>query len=347
MKNAKPIVLLDPAPRSTELMFRPTVREKLERLVDIRPTPGTPTFEAPTDAEIEVILPEARYLIGQTDLPRERLERATHLKAIFNVEGNFLPNIDYEYCFARNIRVLNVSPVFAHAVAELGLGMALSLARRIPQAHLAFADGTEVYGLESNRDALLLRDLPIGIIGFGDLGRALLTILRPFGDTIRVHDPWLPPRSIGEAGALPAGLEEVLTSCRAIFVVASVTSDNRGFLGRDALLRIRDDSIFVLLSRAGVVDFEALTDEALSGRLRVATDVWPEEPLAADHKMRGAPGTVLSAHRAGALTRCFYEMGERVVEDIELMNRDLAPVSCKPAQYETVSRMRSRPVSKS
>jgi len=63
--------------------------------------------------EILEALPEAEIIIGQTDLPRERLERSTKLRAIFNVEGNFLPNIDYDYCFSRNIRVLIASPAFA------------------------------------------------------------------------------------------------------------------------------------------------------------------------------------------------------------------------------------------
>lgn len=316
-------------------------------IVDLRPGPDDSNFEKPTSSDVNAILPEATYVIGQTDLPRDRLESAPHLKAIFNVESNFLPNIDYEYCFSRNIRVLTVSPVFARAVAELGLGMALSLARRIPQGHMAFLEGREQYGLEGNRDAVLLSERPIGIIGFGDLGRALLSLLRSFGSHIRVYDPWLPDRSIHEAGAVPVGLEDILRSCGVIFIVAAVTSENQGFLDRRALRGIADDSIVVLLSRAGVVDFDALTDEALSGRLRVASDVWPEEPLSADHPIRGASNGVYSAHRAGALDSCFYEMGERVLEDLRLMNRGLAPVSCKPALYETVTRMRSRPVSKS
>lgn len=346
MADNRPIALLDPAPREMELMFTEENLKRLTDLVELRPGPGEDNYESPTIEQIDEILPEATYVIGQTDLPRERLVKAPNLQAIFNVESNFLPNIDYQYCFSNNIRVLTVSPVFADAVAELGLGFALSLARRIPQGHIDFLAGTETWGLDSNRDALLLQDLPIGIIGFGDLGRALLKLLRPFGREIRIFDPWLPDRSIRDADAIPSSLDDLLTGSRAIFIVAAVTSENRGFLDRKSLAKIRDDSIVVLLSRAGVVDFSALTAEALSGRLRVATDVWPEEPVSPEHPLRKAKDTVLSAHRAGALTGCFFEMGERVIEDLDLMNRGLAPVSCKAALFETVTKMRSKPVSK-
>lgn len=342
----RPIALLDPDPRSMELMFTEETRSKLDELVEVRPGSHAVTYQHPTQDEVDAILPQATYVIGQTDLPRERLKRAPKLKAIINVEGNFLPNVDYEYCFANHIHVLSVSPVFATAVAELGIGLALSLARGIPQGDHAFKTGTETYGLKSNRSAFLLSEIPLGIIGFGDLGKALLRLLSPFRREILVFDPWLPPRSIREAGGTPVGLEKLLTTCRGIFVVAAVTSDNHGFLDRPTLDLIQKDSLFVLLSRAGVVDFEALTDKVLDGSLRVATDVWPEEPFPKDHRIRSAGSAVLSAHRAGALHSCFSEMGERVVEDIGLMNAGLIPVSCKRGEYETVTKMRSKPVTR-
>ncbi len=344
-----PIALLDPSPRRMELIFRPDRFEELQSLVQLKPGPGDPHYQKPTPVEIDAILPEATYVIGQTDMPQSRLKSAPHLKAIINVEGNFLPNIDYDYCFARNIHVLATSPVFAHPVAEIGLGLALSLARQIPQADQAFRQGQELYGLTGSHSAVLLRDLPIGIVGFGDLGRALLELLKPFAPSHRpvaVYDPWLPDRIIRDAGAVPVGLDKLLSSCRAIFVVAAVTDANAGFLGAKELDRIPRDSLFVLLSRAGVVDFDALTKKALDGSLRVATDVWPEEPFDKAHPIRTAETAVLSAHRAGAVPSSLLEMGDRIVEDIRLINAGLPPISCKRGQAETVGRMRSRPVKK-
>ena len=86
-------------------------------------------------------LPETVLLLGQTDMPRERIERAPRLKAIFNVETNFLPNIDYVACRDHGVWVLSPTSAFAEAVAESALGMAIDLARGITAADRASRAG--------------------------------------------------------------------------------------------------------------------------------------------------------------------------------------------------------------
>ena len=81
------------------------------------------------DEMVDRLLPETSILIGQTAMPKARIDRAPNLKAIFNVETNFLPNIDYEHCQARGIWVLSPTSAFAQAVAESALAMAIDLAR--------------------------------------------------------------------------------------------------------------------------------------------------------------------------------------------------------------------------
>src|SRR6185369_1642969 len=76
------------------------------------------------DEVVERHLPEVALILGQTAMPRERLDRALRLKAIFNVETNFLPNIDYQRCQERGIYVLAPSAAFAQSVAEASLAMA-------------------------------------------------------------------------------------------------------------------------------------------------------------------------------------------------------------------------------
>jgi phosphoglycerate dehydrogenase-like enzyme len=124
-----------------------------------------------------------------------------------------------------------------------------------------------------------------------------------------------------------------------------VTSENEGFLGAEAFARMRAGAAFILLSRAGIVDFDALIAAVESGHILAASDVFPEEPLPADHPVRRLSGFLRSAHRAGALDSAFKRMGEMVLEDMDLMDRGLPPMRCKRAERETVARMRSRPVS--
>jgi phosphoglycerate dehydrogenase-like enzyme len=225
--------------------------------------------------------------------------------------------------------------------------MAIDLARGISAADRAMRAGTETYGLESNADSFLLAGSAVGIVGFGDLGRALRRLLAPFGCPVRVFDPWLPASVIRREDAVPASLDEVLGSSRVVFVFASATSDNEGFLGREQLSRMQPGSVFVLMSRAAVVDFDALVELVAAGRFRAATDVFPDEPVAAGHPVRRLDGMLLSPHRAGGMREAFLEIGRLAVADLELVLRGLPPVACKRAERETVGRMRSRPVERS
>jgi phosphoglycerate dehydrogenase-like enzyme len=265
------------------------------------------------------------------------------LRCVFNVETNLVNNMPYETLFARGIHVVTTGLDFAEPEAELGLAMALNLARNIVDADLAFRNGAELWGGDGNQTARLLSGSEIGIIGFGDLGRALNRLLSGFRTRTKVFDPWLPPSILIDSGVEPASLDDVLTSSDFVFVVASVTSENQGFLGADAFASMRKGAAFILLSRAGVVDFPALMAAVKSGHIVAASDVFPEEPLAQDHPVRTIPGFLRSAHRAGALDIAFKRMGDMVLEDMDLINRGLPPLRSKRAERETVSRMRSKP----
>jgi phosphoglycerate dehydrogenase-like enzyme len=342
METQEGVILIDPHPRPVDLIFSPEDKARLERLGRVVWHDGSPA----SDEHVEKYLPEAVAIIGQTPMPRERLERAPRLRLIANVESNFLPNVDYEECHRRNIHVVATGPVFAQPVAEMALGMALACARRMHEADAAVRRGDEsLYGEADNYDSFLLRGKTLGLLGCGNLGRALLPLLRPFSRDIVVHDPWIHPSVLREMGAEPVGFDELFARARVLFVLAATTTENQGAIGARQFGEMQGGSVFVLVSRAGVVDFDAMLDAAESGRIRVAVDVFPEEPIPADHRARRTPNTLLSAHRAGNIPEIWTGMGSMVVDDLELVLRGLPPQRCQRATPETVSRLRSKPVS--
>ena len=339
--DSRPLVICAPEPRSLPLIFTPEKLAQLQARYELIETTEDRVAALPPE-----VLGRARYILGQPPLARETLDRMTALRAVLNVESNLLDNMPYDEVFRRGIHVLTTGAVFAVPVAELGLALALDLARDVTEADLAFREGRELWGGDGNGAARLLTGSEIGIIGFGDLGRALRRVLSGFRATIRVHDPWLPASILTDHEVIPASLETVLEQSDTVFVVAAVTTENRGFLGAAEFARMRRGAGFVLLSRADVVDFDALIAAVASGHIRAASDVFPEEPLPAAHPVRAVPGFLRSAHRAGALDVAFKQMGDMVLEDMDLMDRGLPPMRCKRAERETVSRMRSRPVTR-
>jgi phosphoglycerate dehydrogenase-like enzyme len=338
---AQPIILIDPHPRTLDTICDAETRRRLEALGQVVLHEDGPM----PDARVEQHLEEAVLLFGQTAMPRERLLRAHKLRAIINVETNFLANIDYDYCFEHGIHVITPSSAFAPAVAEMALAMAIDLARGITTADRAFRAGTEQYGLAGNAQSFLFTGAPVGLIGFGDLAQHLQALLAPFRNPVKVYDPWLSDYFIRSRGAEPAPLEEVLSASRVVLVFAGVTSENLGFLDRAAFERMQPGSVFLLMSRAAIVDFSELIRQAEIGRLKVATDVFPEEPVSPGASLRRIENMLLSAHRAGGMPEALLESGRQAVSDAELILRGLPPVACRRAQRETVSRSRSKPVS--
>ena len=335
----RPLILSCPLPRSLDLIFTPERRRDLHARYEV-----VETTDEQLSALPGAVLGAARYIIGQPPLAAETLARLHSLRCIFNVESNLLNNMPYDQVFARGIHVVTTGAVFAEPVAEIGLGFALSLLRNIHGADADFRAGQEAWGGAGNGEARLLSGAEVGIIGFGDLGRAVARVLSGFRPTLRIYDPWLPEARIAEAGAIPADLGTVLRQSDVVFVTAAVTSENRGLLGADAFAAMQAGAAFILLSRADVVDFPALMAAVARGHIRAASDVFPQEPLPADHPVRQLPGFLLSAHRAGAMDVAFKRMGEMVWQDMALMDRGLPPNLCKRAERETVARLRSRPV---
>ena len=329
-----------PPSRSSFLsvIFDAPTRLRLERLGRVLWHDGSPAAAEHIDRH----LPQTIALIGQSPLDRARLDRAPHLRAVFNVESNFLGNIDYAECERRGIPVLSTAPVYAQPVAEMALAMAISLARRMHEADAALRAGREFKG--DNHDSFLLHGKPLAIVGLGNTGRALLPLLRPFSREILVHDPWIPPAVLREKDVIPATLDECFARARVVFLLAAVTSENAGQIGQKQFASMAKGSVVILASRAALVNFPELLAAARSGHIRAGIDVWPEEPIPRDEPGRATPNTLLQAHRAGSVPEIQTLIGQFVVDDLEAIVAGAPPQRCQRAVLETVAKLRSIPV---
>jgi len=335
------VFLVDPYPRTLDQIFSPETRARLEALASVTWHDGPPAGPE----LVEPLLPDLTAVIGQTTLTADRLARAPKLEAVLNVEGNFLPNVDYAACFARGIEVLGIGPVFGQPVAELALGMALAAARDIPRGDAEIRAGTEtMFDDGVNGGSFLLAGKTVGLVGCGNLARSLLTLLRPFGCELLAHDPWLPDDSLTAIEIEPVGLLELFVRSRVVFILSPVTTENVGSIGRACFDAMAPGSVVVLVSRAAVVDWPALLDAAARGHIRAAIDVFPEEPIPLAESARSTPGTILSAHRAGNVPEIWRQVGEMVADDLEALASGREPQRMQRADPLTVERLRSRPI---
>ena len=329
-------VILDPAFRRMAEIFDPDDLKRLHACCEV----VWGQDEAMPDALIAQHR-EAAFAVVTTRWRYGELKELPKLRVIMEVGGRHpsAASVDYDYCRANGIRVLSCAPAFGPMVAEMALGLAIDAARDLSAGHEAFRAGTEKYLWDGNVDTFTLYGETVGFIGFGGLAQSLKPLIAPFGCRLIAHDPWRTDQFLKDQGAEPVGLEELLSTARVIFVLAIPSVENRAQIDRAKLELIRRDAVFVLMSRAHVVDFEALTDLLQAGRFRAALDVFPEEPMPADHPIRSAPNVVLSAHRAGSIVGDSNLIGRMVVDDLEAMVQGLPPWHMQPAEPEIVVRL--------
>lgn len=333
----KPKVLLDPHPRQIDWLFAPEEWQRVTDLAEIvwgkdEPIPGD-TFAAVAPELTAVVTCGWRF---------GTLDALANLRAILEVGGSH-PSpqlLDYTTCFQRGIRVLSCAPAFGPVVAEMALGLAIAAGRGIVEGDRLMRRGEERYSRAGNQDAFTLYGKQVGFIGFGGLARSLKPLLVPFGCDIHVYDPWLPTAYLQRQGVTPTDLDSLLATCRVIFVLAVPSAENRGLIDRRRLELIQPDAVFLLISRAHLVDFDALIELVNQGRFRAAIDVYPDEPVPADHPVRSSRNTILSSHRAGHVPEDFRAIGRMVVDDLEAILAGLPPTQMQSAQPEIVGRLR-------
>ena len=333
-----PLVLVDAFPRSKEMIFTTDTERQLLDRVHIVEHYGARM----PDGIVEKHLEEVSIIVGQTPMDAARLDRAKKLKAIINVKGNWEPNIDYTAAQRLGIHVLSIAPVMAPAVAEMCLGMAISLGRGIVRNDQWFRGSMERYGFAGNAEAVTLFNAPVGFIGYGNLGRALGPLLAPFSCPVRIYDPWLSNGYLAREGYSAGSLDEVLQQSQYLFLLAGVHKENDGFLSRSMLEKIRKDACVVLASRAEIVDFDAFLDLAESGHFRAAIDVYPQEPVDKSSPMRDRKSIIFSAHLAGGMRASYQRIANSLLEEIPQILSDLPPLLLQRAEPRLAAMQTSR-----
>ena len=259
-------------------------------------------------------------LLGTDRVDARALERAPNLKAISRF-GVGLDNLDLEALRARGVRVTYTPGSSAASVAELTLGLILSLARWIPW-HV-----TQVrQGGWSRRIGLELQGKVLGILGMGTIGREVALRARALGMRVVYHDPRpLPPEEEVRLGVQGVSWAELLASADFLSLHAPLTPETRGLLGRDALAQMKRGAFLVNSARGELVDEQALYEALVAGHLAgAATDVFSKEPPDAS-PLLSLENFILTPH-IGAYTReAVIRTGVMAVENLiaALMDRPI------------------------
>ncbi len=256
---------------------------------------------------------DALLVRTRTRVTRAVLERASRLRVIGRA-GVGLDNVDLPAARARGIVVVHTPYAATDAVADLTVGLMISLLRKI---HASDA-GVRAGRFFETREACIgmeLRELTLGIVGMGRIGQAVAERCRHgFGMTILYND-------IIRAGHLDVvatvvAKQELYERSDVVSLHVPLTRQTTRMIDAQSLASFKKGSALVNTSRGAVVDGTALAKALSDGHLAgAALDVFDPEPLPPDHPLRTAPNTLFTPH-LGARSHSGLQRMNEVVEDV-------------------------------
>jgi len=248
---------------------------------------------------------------GRTKLVKELIEKADNCQIIARV-GVGLDNIDEDAAKVKNIRVINAVEGAITAVAELVIGLMLSMAREIPRADREIRNGNwikkEMMGSE-------LKGKYLGIIGLGNIGKRLGRLARALNMNIIGYDivP-INEEFSKEVGLMKADLDTLLASSDYVSLHVPLLDSTKHMINAEKLRLMKKTAHIVNTSRGGVIDEGALYNALKDGNLEsAALDVFEIEP-ATGNKLANLPNFIATPH-IGAQTKEAQSLAANVIAE--------------------------------
>ncbi len=261
-------------------------------------------------------------------IDQELIDAAPRLKMIANY-GVGYDNIDLEAASSRGIWVSNTPGVLADATADLTMGLILAVARRIVEGdQIVRAEQWTTWApflfLGTDVSGKLL-----GIIGLGQIGKAVAVRARGFGMTVYYHNRnRLDIKEERKLGVRYASLEDLLAQSDFVSVHVDLNPQSRRLIGRDQLRKMKRSAFLINVSRGPVVHEEALLEALEDGIIAGAgLDVYEHEPHVTAG-LKKLKNVVLLPHIGSATVETRTRMGNKAVENLLCGLRGDLPPNC-------------------
>ncbi|MEX2463013.1 MAG: NAD(P)-dependent oxidoreductase [Balneolaceae bacterium] len=230
-----------------------------------------------TAADLDKGLSSAQVLIVRsTVVSADCIQKSPELSLIIRA-GAGVNNIDLEAASNLGIYVANCPGKNAIAVAELTMGLILSLDRYLGDNVSDFRNGVWNKAAFSKAEGLYGRTM--GIVGTGQIGREVIERAKAFGLDVVAWSRSLTHEMAEEMEIEMAdSIREVASRSDILSVHLAMNAHTKGIISKKVLSALKDGSMFINTSRSGVVDEDALYEELKAGRLSAGLDVFNDEP---------------------------------------------------------------------
>jgi D-3-phosphoglycerate dehydrogenase len=231
-----------------------------------------------------------------------------------------LNQVDIDAATRHGVLVVNTPGRNAVSVAELAVGLMLSLARRIPGAHYLVHSGQwlDPVGPYTSLRGLELAGKTAGIIGFGAIGAEVTKRLLAFDMKVLTCDPYVSPEKVAQAGAKPVTLPELMPESDFIVIGCPATRETVGLIGEEMIRLMRPTAYLINPAAWEVVDEPALLHALETRRIAgAAFDTYATHPVPNRSPLLKLTNVVLTPHIGGATDGTIARYSQMMTDDIE------------------------------
>ena len=277
-----------------------------------------PEFRMAKSPSADDILAVARdadaMLVTYAKLPGELLRQLKRCKAIGRF-GLGVDNIDLPAAKELGIAVNYVPDYCLREVSDHAMALLLALARKVPLSNKLVQSGRwEVPPIVPLRR---LEGQVLGLVGFGNIPRALAPKAKAFGLNVLTHDPYVVAEALAAAGVEGVSFDDLLARSDFISVHAPLVPATRGLMNAAAFAKMKKGGSSINTARGPLVDEAALVAALDSGDLGgAALDVVTTEPLAKDSPLIGRDNVILTPHTAFYSVEALEELQTKCASDV-------------------------------
>ena len=268
-------------------------------------------------------------LVTYAKLPRDLLRQLTRCKAIGRF-GLGVDNIDIAAAAELGITVTYVPDYCMHEVSDHAMALILALCRKVAQSDALVQAGRWEMGPLANKlvqagrwemSAVVpihrLAGRVLGLVGFGNIPRALAPKAKAFGLRVVTHDPYVAQQTLAAAGVESVSFDRLLEISDFVSIHAPLMPATRGLFNAEVFGKMKTGALLINTARGPLVDEDALVSALDSGRLGgAALDVVAVEPLSKDSRLIGRDNVILTPHTAFYSVEALDELQTKCASDV-------------------------------
>jgi len=253
-------------------------------------------------------------LVTYAKLPGELLRQLRRCKAIGRF-GLGVDNIDIAAAAEIGITVTYVPDYCMQEVSDHAMALLLALARKVPQSNALVQAGR--WDMPAVAPIHRLAGRVLGLVGFGNIPRALAPKAKAFGLRVVAHDPYVSQHALAAAGVEGMSFDRLLEISDFVSIHAPLLPATRGLFNAEVFRKMKQGACLINTARGPLVDEDALLAALDSGRLvGAALDVVAVEPLPKQSRLIGRDNVVLTPHTGFYSVEALNELQTKCAADV-------------------------------